>query len=61
MHEGKEMLTVPEVAEHLRVTIETVRRWIRAGRIHAIKPGGPRSGWRIERSELERFVEEQRH
>ncbi|MHC4225387.1 MAG: helix-turn-helix domain-containing protein [Planctomycetota bacterium] len=33
------MLTVPEAARRLRVNPETIRRWIRAGRLRAKKVG----------------------
>ena len=33
------MITVPEAARRLRVNPETVRRWIRAGRLRAKKIG----------------------
>lgn len=34
------LLTQPEVAEFLRVTPHTVRRWAREGRIQAVQLGG---------------------
>lgn len=51
-------LTVHEVAAHLGVTEDTVRRWLRERRIRGFMPGGARSGYRIRESELERFVSE---
>ncbi|MHC4137738.1 MAG: helix-turn-helix domain-containing protein [Planctomycetota bacterium] len=33
------MVTVPEAARRLRVNPETVRRWIRSGRLRATKVG----------------------
>ena len=47
-------LTVPEVAERLRVNEETVRRWVRTGRLRAVMPGGRKAGYRI----LERAVQD---
>lgn len=38
MHE-EEPLTVEEVAKRLRVSIETVRTWIRTGELNAIDVG----------------------
>lgn len=50
-------LTVEDVAKSLKVTEETVRRWIRQGELPVLQLGrSPRSGYRIRRDELERFV-----
>jgi excisionase family DNA binding protein len=49
-------LTVQEVAAHLKVTQETVRRWIRDGALPVLDLGGQKTGYRILRSELERFL-----
>jgi excisionase family DNA binding protein len=51
-------LTVPEVAEQLRVNEDTVRRWLRDRRLRGFMPGGARGGYRVRESELERFVSE---
>jgi excisionase family DNA binding protein len=51
-------LNVHDVAEQLGVTEDTVRRWLRERRLRGFMPGGPRSGYRIRESELERFVSE---
>jgi len=48
------MLT-SEFAEALRIHVESVRRFIRQGRLNAIKIG---RHWRILRSELERIQRE---
>ncbi len=52
----REWLTVEEVGELFRVNIETVRRWIRAGELPALNLGGPRSGYRIKRADLDSFI-----
>ena len=39
--------TVDEVAARLRVDPQTVRRWLREGRLPGVKPGGDKAGWRI--------------
>ena len=44
-----EMLTPREVAEYLRVPIETVWHWCREGTLPAVKIG---KYWRIPREEL---------
>jgi excisionase family DNA binding protein len=48
------LLTVPEVADYLRVDPETVRRWLRAGQLPGINLG--RAGWRIRENDLDKFV-----
>lgn len=53
------LLTVTEVAEHLRVHPETVRIWLRGGRLKGFRPGGKKTGWRVRESELERFADGQ--
>jgi len=52
-----EWMTVDEVAEHFRVSVETVRRWIRAGALPVLDLGGPKMGYRIRRSDLAAFAE----
>ena len=56
--QGDRLLTVDEVAERLRVTPETVRRMLRAGRLRGSMPVSPRAGWRIPESEVARLLEE---
>jgi excisionase family DNA binding protein len=53
---AEQFLTVPEVASHLRITPETVRRWLRAGKLHGVLLGGDRMGYRIAETEVTRFV-----
>lgn len=48
------MLTVPEAAQRTGRTAETVRRWIRSGKLRARKVGTQHV---IEESDLERLVE----
>jgi excisionase family DNA binding protein len=50
------MLKVRDVAERLNVPDETVRRWIRSGRMNAIMLGGTKTGYRIPESEIERIL-----
>jgi excisionase family DNA binding protein len=49
---NSELLTIAEAAALLKVDPSTIRRWIRSGRLHALRPG-PRTV-RVRRSELER-------
>ena len=50
------LLTVPEVAQRIRVSPELVRRWLRDGRLRGVRLGGTRLGWRIPDDEVERFL-----
>ncbi len=50
------LLTVGEVAARLRTTPETVRRWLRAGRLQGVRLGGTKLGYRIPASEVERLL-----
>jgi excisionase family DNA binding protein len=52
----EDLLTVPEVAAALKVNPETVRRWLRQKKLHGFVLGSDRGGYRIPRSEVERFL-----
>lgn len=54
--EREEMLTVEEAAALLKLNPETVRRWIRSGRLHAVLIGSERAGYRIADAELRRVM-----
>jgi excisionase family DNA binding protein len=54
--EYERFLTVPEAAERLRVMPETVRRWLRSGRLKGVSLGSDRAGWRIPESEVRRLL-----
>jgi excisionase family DNA binding protein len=49
------LLSVPEVAERLRVSPETIRRYLRDGRLKGIKVGGVTSPYRISEAEVRRI------
>ena len=49
-------LTVSQVAERLQVHEETIRRWLRQGRLEGHNFSG-RTGYRISAHALERFLE----
>jgi excisionase family DNA binding protein len=53
---AEQFLTVTEVAERLRIMPETVRRWLRAGKIHGVLLGGDKMGYRIAEAEVRRLV-----
>ena len=54
--DGERVLTVAEAAERLRVDPETVRVWLRTGKLGGTRIGGKRAGWRIPESEVERVL-----
>lgn len=50
------LMTVDEVAERLRVGAETVRRWLRLGKLKGARLPN-KAGWRIHEDDLDMFVE----
>jgi excisionase family DNA binding protein len=50
------LYTVQEVAQRFKTTPETVRRWLRSGRLRGIRLGGTKLGYRVAESEIERFL-----
>ncbi len=55
---NERLLTVREVAERIRSSPETVRRWLRQGRLRGFRPGGTKLGYRVLESDLQRFLSE---
>jgi excisionase family DNA binding protein len=55
------LLTVREVAERLRASPETVRRWLRRGKLRGFRPGGTKLGYRVPEAELQRFLSQWNH
>ena len=51
-----ELLTIDEVAAELKLHPDTIRRYIREGKLKQTRVGG--TAIRIRRSELERFIRE---
>jgi excisionase family DNA binding protein len=51
-----ELMTTEEIAQELKYHIETVRKWIREGKLKATRIN--RKEYRVRRSELERFLTE---
>ena len=49
-------MTVDEVAKALSLNQETIRRWLRTGKLKGIRIGERRTGWRIPASEVERVL-----
>lgn len=52
------LLTTKEVAERLQLKIQTVQKYIRDGKINAIKFGG--KVYRVSETELQTFLENQK-
>jgi len=57
---SSQLLTVPQVADQLQVSIDTVRRWCRTGALRCI-PLGDRAGYRVRQEDLNQFLEERGH
>ncbi len=55
-----ELLTVTDVAGLLKLNEQTVRKWLREGRLPGIYLGTRQAGWRVRRSDVERFLDERR-
>lgn len=53
--DDERLRTLEEVAERMRVSVPTVRRWIKAGKLPATKPSGV---YRVRERDFEKFVEE---
>ena len=55
-----ELLTTKEAAQIMKVHIKTVQRWIREGKIEAIKlnSGGPRDPYLIDCREVDDYRKE---
>jgi excisionase family DNA binding protein len=51
--EKEEVLTTEEAIQYLKISKPTFLKYIRLGRIKAIKAG---KGWRVLQSELNRFL-----
>jgi excisionase family DNA binding protein len=50
------MLTVKQAADVLQVKPVTVQRWLAAGKLRGVKPGGTRMGWRVSEAEVRRVL-----
>jgi excisionase family DNA binding protein len=48
------VLTTKEAIKYLKISKPTFLKYIRSGRIKAVKAG---SGWRVHQSELHRFLD----
>lgn len=48
-----ELFTVQEVADKLKIHVQTVRKWIKEGKIKALKLG---SDWRVTEQSISEFL-----
>ncbi len=48
-----EFLTLPEVAEYLRLSIHTIYKMVERGRVPALKAGAM---WRFDRAEIDEWM-----
>jgi excisionase family DNA binding protein len=56
MPDSDHLLTVAEAAERLRLNSETIRRWLRDGRLTGVHLGSDKAGWRISERDLDAFI-----
>jgi excisionase family DNA binding protein len=52
----EQFLTVEDVAQRLKVTPESVRAWLRSGRLRGFRLEARKQGWRVRESELSNFI-----
>lgn len=57
MSRDNERLTAKQIADELQVNKETVLRWLRRRELAGVDMGH-RIGYRVRRSDLERFIEQ---
>jgi len=48
-------LTVRQAAKRLNVSTDTIRKWVRLGKLKSSRPGGPRGRHRFSPEDLEAF------
>lgn len=54
---AEKLLTVGEVAQRLRMRPETVRVWLREGRLRGTRLRADKLGWRVPEAEVERVLD----
>ena len=54
----EKLLTAEQAATYLQVHLDTVRRWLREGKLRGTRLGGTKAGWRIAEREVLRLLEE---
>jgi CTP synthase len=58
MNNEEHLLTLEDVAERLKISVSTVRRWVKSNELRSIKVGN-RGQYRISLADLEEFLAEQ--
>jgi excisionase family DNA binding protein len=58
MNNGDQLLTLEDVADRLKISVSTVRRWVKSSELRSIKIGN-RGQYRISLGDLEEFLAEQ--
>ena len=58
MTEADPWLTVQDVARRLKLNPETIRRWLRSGRLRGTLVSRGRGGYRVRESEVRRIESE---
>lgn len=53
----RQLMTLEEVAQHLRIGKRTTYAWAKSGKLPAFKVGG---SWRFDRADIDRWVEKQK-
>jgi len=56
MPEQEQVMTIQDVAEHLKVGTKTIYSLVQRGRLPGFKVGGQ---WRFRRKDIEQWVEDQ--
>ena len=51
------LLAVGKIADRLSVDAETVRRWLREGKLQGYRLGSGRSVWRVSEADLAAFLQ----
>ena len=52
----RELMTIEEIADYLRVKKRTIYEWLKKGKIPAIKTVGQ---WRFKKTQIDRWLESQ--
>ncbi len=58
MNTADQLLTLEDVADRLKISVSTVRRWVKSNELRSIKIGN-RGQYRINLKDLEEFLAEQ--
>ncbi len=53
----RQLMTLDEVAQHLRIGKRTAYGWAKSGKLPAFKVGGT---WRFDRADIDRWVDERK-